>query len=174
MENVHFLWALEKAFNTWNQQWIEIFDKKGTKAACVRILSSFGVVFFFLAPVRLFSESTFDLRLEKIWTRAVIGVVKCISDGVVDLPFVESISCHDQTKSEFAADVRLKISIIATLICGLTGLMIKQLPQFGQIRSSLMIFSSSGKSNSSGRCPQSVWHAIDFPLHLSKRAAITF
>lgn len=38
----------------------------GTKAACVRILKSFGSVFFFLAPDRIFSESIFDLRLEKV------------------------------------------------------------------------------------------------------------
>jgi hypothetical protein len=43
----------------------------------------------------------------------VIGVVKSVSDGVVDLPDVKSICCHDQTQGEFAADVRLKISIIA-------------------------------------------------------------
>ena len=43
-------------------------------------------------------------------------MVKCISDGIVDLPDVESVCCHDQTKGEFAANVRLKILIIAALI----------------------------------------------------------
>ena len=64
---------------------------------------------------RLF-ELIFDMRLQKTRTWAVFGVVNGVSDGIMDLPGVQFVSCHNQAQSELTADMRLKVSVIIIVI----------------------------------------------------------